>query len=472
MKFVRRQLKFDDPNLEAEFLNDYYDRSLTTVRVALVMGIILYSAFGVLDSLITPISKYRIWLIRFGVVDPVLLIVLGLSFTGFLKKYMQLILSITALIAGLGIVVMIGITVEIQGSLFYYAGLMLVMMWAYTFVKLRFLYATICGWLIVLAYELTAIGFQDLLKSPDMIKIFINNNFFFIASNIMGMFACYLIELFTRKDFLLRKEIAVKSDELQEERNTLKNKMDIMNAELEMARVIQQKLIPVSSPDENIFSIYKPMEAVGGDLLDFIRFGSDRKIGIFMSDVSGHGVPAALITSMIKSSILESRRYSADPAKMLHHLNEVLGNRTDESFVTAFYAVYDRSSRTITYSNAGHHPPAIVLSHQIKSLDRAHSIPLAIMTNGELAETGLMYTNSRAILPENSKLILYTDGLVEAKKMDNRNIDFGDDMDKRMLGLRSLNCRDFVDTLYSELISFRGSENFDDDICLICVDIE
>ena len=248
--------------------------------------------------------------------------------------------------------------------------------------------------------------------------------------------------------------------------------MDIMNDELDMARVIQQKLIPESSPEDYIFSIYKPMEAVGGDLLDFIKFGSDRKIGIFMSDVSGHGVPAALITSMIKSSILESRRLASDPAKMLHHLNEVLGNRTDENFVTAFYAVYDRSSRTITYSNAGHHPPAIVLSHSIATLDKAHSIPLAIMSNSELASDGFRYKNSRAILPEKSKLILYTDGLVEAKKMDNRDIDFGEDIYNRMIAIRELSCRDFVETLYEQLIDFRGSESFDDDICLICIDIE
>ena len=92
-------MRFDNPLLESEFKNDYYDRSLLTVRVALIMGIILYSAFGVLDSLITPLSKYRIWFIRFGVVDPVLLITFGLSFTGILKRYMQLILSMVSLIA-------------------------------------------------------------------------------------------------------------------------------------------------------------------------------------------------------------------------------------------------------------------------------------------------------------------------------------------------------------------------------------
>ncbi len=471
-KLFRTRLKFTSPSLEEEFYKDYLEKSMTTIRIALILGIMLYSAFGVLDSLIAPLSKYRIWFIRFVVVVPSLIGVFILTFTEFFGRYIQLILSLLSLIAGIGIVAMIGITVETESSLFYYAGLMLVMMWSYTFVKLRFFYATICGWIIVLAYEIVAIGYQGLLNSPDMIKIFVNNNFFFIASNIIGMFACYLIELYTRKDFLQRREIAAKSEELRIERNTLKNKMDIMNSELEMAKLIQQKLIPESNPNSHIFSIYKPMEAVGGDLLDFIKFKSEEKIGIFLSDVSGHGVPAALITSMIKSSILESRRLSSNPAMMLMHLNEVLGNQTDDNFVTAFYGVYDSRSRSLIYSNAGHHPPSIILNKKIVTLDRSHSIPLAIMKNSELMSGGIIYKNSKAILPVQSKLILYTDGLVEAKNINNHGLEFGRTMGEKLLRLKQLDCKDFVETLYDELISFRGSESFDDDICLICVDID
>lgn len=471
-KLIRTRLKFTSPDLEEEFYKDYLEKSMTTIRIALILGIMLYSAFGVLDSLIAPLSKYRIWFIRFVVVVPSLFAVFILTFTEFFGRYIQLILSILSLIAGIGIVAMIGITVETESSLFYYAGLMLVMMWSYTFVKLRFFYATICGWIIVLAYEIVAIGYQGLLNTPDMVKIFVNNNFFFIASNIIGMFACYLIELYTRKDFLQRREIAAKSEELRIERNALKNKMDIMNSELEMAKLIQQKLIPESNPNDHIYSIYKPMEAVGGDLLDFIKFKSDEKIGIFLSDVSGHGVPAALITSMIKSSILESRRLTSNPAMMLMHLNEVLGNQTEENFVTAFYGIYDSRSRSIIYSNAGHHPPSIILNKRIVTLDRSHSMPLAIMKNSDLMSEGKIYKNSKAILPVNSKLILYTDGLVEAKNINNHEFDFGHTMNEKLLRLKQLGCRDFVETLFNELISFRGSESFDDDICLICVDID
>lgn len=472
MFLLKKQLRFDNSALEAEFDRDYLNNALMSIRIAIILGIALYSAFGVLDSLIAPLSRYRIWFIRFIIVVPSLAAVFVMTFFDIFRKRMQIILSIVSLIAGFGIVVMIGITVETESSLFYYAGLMLVMMWSYTFVKLRFIYATICGWLIVVGYEITAIGYQGLLDSPETYKIFINNNFFFIASNIIGMFACYLIELYTRKDFLMRREIASKKEELQVERNELKNRIDIMNSELEMARLIQQKLIPDKSPTDHISSLYKPMEAVGGDLLDFIRFKSDQKIGVFLSDVSGHGVPAALITSMIKSSILESHRFSSNPAMMLMHLNEVLGDQTEENFVTAFYAVYDIKSRSITYSNAGHHPPSIILNKKIVTLDHARSVPLAIMKNSDLASSGQSYTNSRAILPGNSKLILYTDGLVEAKNINNRSQDFGHVINGFLLGLRELNCQNFVKSLYDELIKFRGSDSFDDDICIICIDIE
>lgn len=472
MRLFRRNLKFDDAELESAFLDDYFDKSITTVRVALILGTVLYSSFGILDNLIAPLSRNIIWFIRFGIVVPCLLSVLVLSYFNIFRRHMQVILTAQSLIAGMGIVFMIGIALDRESALFYYAGLMLVMMWSYTFVKLRFAYAAFSCWIIVLGYEITAIVYKGMLSSSQMIPIFINNNFFFLSSNIIGMFACYLIELYSRKDFLQRRELADRREELQSERNELKTRIDIMNDELEMARLIQQNLIPDEQPDEHIFSLYKPMEAVGGDLLDFIKFNDDNRIGIFVSDVSGHGVPAALITSMIKSSILESKRIASNPAHLLSHLNQILANQTGESFVTAFYGIYDYSNRSIVYSNAGHHPPAIILKNRIVTLDRARSIPLAIMTNEDMAQTGNAYVNSRAILPERSKILLYTDGLVEAKNINNRKIDFSQSFNERILKLKKLDSREFIQTLYGELALFRGSESFDDDICIICVDIE
>lgn len=442
------------------------------IRVALILGMILYSAFGILDSVVTPISKNKIWFIRFAIVVPGLLVVFIISYLKIFEKYMQYILVTISLIAGIGIVAMIGIAVEKESGLFYYAGLMLVLMWSYTFVKMRFTYAAASCWIIVLGYEITAIVFKKMLTDPSMIPTFINNNFFFISSNIIGMFACYLIEFYSRKDFLQRTELAEKREELQAERNELKDRIDIMNNELETARLIQKKLIPDKRPNKFIYAMYKPMEAVGGDLLDFIKFRDENKIGIFISDVSGHGVPAALITSMIKSCILESKNFANDPALLLLHLNQLLADQTEENFVTAFYGVYDNSNRSIIYSNAGHHPPSIILKNRIVVLDRAKSIPLGIMNNGDLLMDGKGYSNCKVILPEKSKILLYTDGLMEAKNPNNRTIEFSDEFQERILKLKMLDSKHFIETLYGELTVFRGSESFDDDICIICVDVE
>ncbi len=471
MKLSLKRLRFDNPVLENEFIDDYYHKSLMTVRIALILGTVLYSLFGILDLFIAPISKTKILFIRFAIVTPGLLTVFILSYFDIFRKYMQPILMIITLIAGMGIVAMVGIAVEAETSLYYYAGLMLILMWAYTLVKLRFIYAVIVCWTIVLGYEIITIFLQDMLFDELMLNRFINNNFFFISSNIIGMFAGYLIEFYTRKDFLQRKEIAAKGEELQIERNELKDRIKIMDDELDMACLIQEKLIPSSVPNDKMFFLYKPMTAIGGDFLDFTMFSDENKTGIFICDVSGHGVPAALITSIIKSSIHQSKKIYSDPSKMLLHLNQVLISLTEDIFVTAFYGIYDSSDRSIFYSNAGHHPPVVLLENSISTLDQSRSVPLSIMHNPELIKTGRGYTNSRTILPENCKIIFYTDGLVEARSIDLRSIDFGSKFEERLMALQNLNSKDFTETLFSELIKFHGSESFNDDICIICVEV-
>ncbi len=463
-------LRFPEP-MEREFLDDYAEKSIVTVRLALILGMILYSVFGFLDSVIAPLSRNSIWLVRFAVVVPYLAVMLALSFFSFFKKWMQVLLSITSLIAGFGILAIIIITVEEEISLYYYAGLILVMMWTYTFVKLRFLYATAVCWAITAGYEFINIFYKDILGNPDTFKVFINNNFFFISSNIIGMFACFLIEFYTRKEFSQRNTIAEKQEELTHERNELEKRINIMNNDLEMARKIQQRLIPAGSPAGNMHSLYKPMEAVGGDLFDFIPFEEPGRVGIFLSDVSGHGVPAALITSMIKSSILESKKIVGNPSALLNHLNDILAFQLENTFVTAFYGVFDEKERSLLFSNAGHHPPAVVLERSVRRLDGSRGIPLAIFGMEEMEQQDYRYTNSRAILPKGCKIVMYTDGLVEASSRHDSGIRFGKDLEERMIRLRRLPCREFVENLYGELLEFKGNDRFEDDISVICVDV-
>jgi serine phosphatase RsbU (regulator of sigma subunit) len=459
-------------DLESLFLKDYQQGSVNIVRIAYLLGIVLYSVFGVLDIFIAPLTRNFIWLIRFAVVCPFLALSFGLTWTRFFHKIMELDSSLVVLLAGFGIILMIVIAKDPNASRLYYAGLMLVLMYAYTFTKMRFIYATVCCWLVVLGYEGAGIFLLKMLADRDLLINFVNNNFFFIGANVMGMVVCYLMEVYARKDFLRRLLVIENQKLLQSERNTLFEKNRLFKVELDMARRIQEHMIPQKTPNDRIHFLYRPMEEVGGDYFDFLQLKSEAKIGIFLSDVSGHGVAAAFITSMIKSSLSQSTPILKDPARLLSYLNSVLINQTNESFITAFYGVYDNAERTLTYSNAGHNPPFICLEDRILELQvNQKQVPIAFIDNEQMAQSNNAYRNYRVALPANSKLVLYTDGLVEVRKRGEEGIFFKDVIKDKMLELKGQHPREFVNKLYQELIAFREGEDFDDDICLICVDI-
>ena len=182
--------------VEREFLREYFNKSLKHVRVALLIAIAIYSIFGLLDAKLLTDNKGIFWLIRFGIFAPFTMIVMLFSFSSQFIKYYQLLCSSVVLIAGIGINIMIVIAPQ-QVSYSYYAGLILVFIYGYTFCKVRFIYATFAAWLIVITYEITAIFFSD---TP--MNVLISNNFFFLTGNILGMFAGYSIELHIRKAYI------------------------------------------------------------------------------------------------------------------------------------------------------------------------------------------------------------------------------------------------------------------------------
>lgn len=459
-------------DLEARFLEDYQQKSLTFLRISYLMGIVMYSVFGILDIFIAPLTKNLIWFIRFGIVVPYIVLSLGLTWTRFYRKIVEVDMSIMALLTGFGIIAMIVVSKDPNATRLYYAGLMLVLMWAYTFTRLRFRFATATCWLIVAGYEVAGIFLLKMLTDQELLIVFINNNFFFIAANVIGMVVCYLMEVLARKDFLRRLLIIEKQGLLQTERNTLFERNRLIGLELEMARSIQQQLIPQKSPNDWIHFLYRPMEQVGGDYFDFLQPAGEAKLGLFLSDVSGHGVPAAFITSMIKSSLSQSKEILKNPARLLAYLNSVLINKTNENFITVFYGVYDQEERSLLYANAGHNPPFLCLRDRVVELKaKQNQVPLAFVDNEELRKRDSSYRNYRVALPAGSKLVLYTDGLVEVRQKGGDGLFFKDVINDKMLRLREQHPRDFVANLFQELVDFREGEDFDDDICLICVDI-
>ncbi len=271
--------------------------------------------------------------------------------------------------------------------------------------------------------------------------------------------------------FNLTRSIRQTADELFAEKEILKARNDIMERELELARRIQRHLLPSSAPIPCIHSVYRPMHMVGGDFYDYPFLGGDGKVGIFISDVSGHGVPAALITSMIKTAITRAGGVAADPAGMLRYLNATLYARTGGNFVTAFYAIFDRSTGNLTYSNAGHNRPLVINGTNVRELECSRSLPLAITDDNFLESNGKMFRNDTATLEPGCKLLLYTDGLTEAAPADDRTRMFEEVLGQNLVELGRLPGNEFVADLYDRLVAFRGNGSFEDDVCFICVDV-
>ena len=206
------KLYFPDEIIETQFRRDYHANTVSTTRLALVLGLILYSLFGILDIYAIPFSKDLVWIIRYGIVAPVIIAALLASYTS-LQKYTQILMCLVVAVSGLGIVAMISITTEAEfGNRFYFTGLILISMWGYSLSRLRFWYAVLANVIIMLGYEFASIEMKGLLESETGIVIFTMHNFFFLGANVIGMFANYYLERYTRRDFLQKYTIQAQRD--------------------------------------------------------------------------------------------------------------------------------------------------------------------------------------------------------------------------------------------------------------------
>lgn len=213
--------------MEKLFRDDYFEKSMATTRLALLLGIALVTVFSLLDFLAAPSALLLIWAIRFGIICPAFGIVLFLTYRSIFRRWMQPLISLAVLTGGLGIAAMSAAALPIEAAYTtYYAGLILVIMWGYTFIRLRFWYATLTGWIIVAGYQVVAIGYQHLLTAPMGLEVFVNNNFFFVTANILGMCAAYFIERYARLDFLQRR--VIEDEKIKSEQSLQKEAADAL----------------------------------------------------------------------------------------------------------------------------------------------------------------------------------------------------------------------------------------------------
>jgi sigma-B regulation protein RsbU (phosphoserine phosphatase) len=194
-------------------------------------------------------------------------------------------------------------------------------------------------------------------------------------------------------------------------RRTLQRDVELgeIQKELDVARKIQLSILPKAFPASEDFRVaarYVPMSSVAGDIYDFIVAG-DRQPGLLIADVSGHGVPAALIASMVKMAATSQRMHADHPARLLTGMNAALCGNTQGQYVTAACVYMDAAASELRYAAAGH--PAMLLLRQ--------GVVSEVSENGLLlAATEIeTYTEKVMSLMPRDRLMLYTDGLVEAR---------------------------------------------------------
>jgi serine phosphatase RsbU (regulator of sigma subunit) len=241
-----------------------------------------------------------------------------------------------------------------------------------------------------------------------------------------------------------------------------------INSDLEHARNVQQGLLPQDLNDTEDFSLgakYLSADAVGGDYYDAFSI-SEGVYGLVVADVSGHGVASALIMSMVKvllkSIVLEEK----SPQKTLELINQTfLSEIKTDNFVTIFYAVLDTNNHVLHYTSAGH-CPVLLFNRQTRSCDiiKADGLFLGVFPDMMLSESKFEY------IPGTVRLVLYTDGLTEAKNKK-----------EEMYGLerltqsasRSLDipAKEAVSAILADQTTFCGDDQSpEDDITLLVID--
>ena len=235
--------------------------------------------------------------------------------------------------------------------------------------------------------------------------------------------------------------------------------------DLALARNVQLNLIPCEVPTHenlDLVAIYNPLDEIGGDLYDIKKIDKDN-IGIFICDISGHGVAAAMVTAMVKAIMESSKKLLLSPEKLMDNLNKKLINISDNMFLTAFYGVYNTVNRSLTYVRCAHPYPLIIREGDYVEISEGSGTILGMFDN-------LSFMSETIFLKEKDKLLLYTDGVTESK--NHEGIDFSQSFENIVKTNANKDIKGLIDLIYDEAKVFIGNKTFNDDICMVGMEIK
>jgi sigma-B regulation protein RsbU (phosphoserine phosphatase) len=277
------------------------------------------------------------------------------------------------------------------------------------------------------------------------------------------------------------EQIRRATGELSRSREELRTKNSLMEENLRTAREIQLTMLPQQYPtfpqgattEQSAFQFvhrYEPAESVSGDFFSITAI-SDTEVGVFICDVTGHGVRAALVTAMIRALSEELKPLARDPGNFLRKLNfdlcSILKNTGSPMLTTGFYAVADCRTGLLRFANAGHPKPLLVR----RSV--GHVEPLANANGRGQPALGLFddppYLTSETTLTPGDFLMLFTDGLYEVQGEHEELYS----QERLMLDVKNFLTHPpgiLFDELLDVIRAFAVNGEFDDDVCLVGMD--
>ncbi len=235
-----------------------------------------------------------------------------------------------------------------------------------------------------------------------------------------------------------------------------------LKKEIELASGVQKMLIPESLPDYKnyqIASIYKPHSNIGGDYLDYIEFDKN-KFAFCIADISGKGVPAALLMANFQAIVQSLIHQYRDLETFVFALNQAVYRITkSDKYITFFIAQVDLKKKSLTYINAGHYPPLLTSGNDIIRLSEGCTVIGAFEKLPEIKEETIY-------LKKDTTILSFTDGLADLK--NKKGEFFEDDRIEGFLRKNSKhNVHDFNDKLLKEIDSFKGDTAYVDDIAIM-----
>jgi len=235
-------------------------------------------------------------------------------------------------------------------------------------------------------------------------------------------------------------------------------------AQLEVARQVQLELLPARNPQLEGFDISAynfSTEEVSGDYYDFVRIYDDH-LGLVIADVSGKGVPAALLMAFLRASLRAAIHVGYAPNISMAKVNYLLWESIENNqFVTAFYGVLDATNKTLSYANAGHNPPLLMEKDGRARFIERGGLPLGMFKDARYYEYYLPVETGQILL-------LYTDGVTEATNPEGE--EYGrENLERIVREHRDKGASDLIKLIYADMLEWTGGRGATDDVTFIVV---